>query len=644
MTFYSPHPIRQWQLLLMTLLLLMTISVSAQANTAIGTILFVHGTVELIDTKGQTRTASKGGDVFKGDRIISRDASSLQIQMTDKGYFAVRPNSEISLDDYQFNDSAQDKVETSIIRGGLRSITGAIGQKNKKAFIVRTPVATIGIRGTDLTAFFISPEMASPAVGQQGSYLAIESGGGFLQNSAGIQILQPGQAAYTASANIAPASIPQLPGIFLKPTFEELIPGINTSSENQPNPSEEAKEEEPEEQPKEEEEKQEEPQQQEESKEEEAKQEEDEGEDRFSFSAHAYAGFGSADHFLQNYDLADNLAFADHVPMVIAKNSPYESSGELGQFAAGLGAEYQLASFMNIYGKVEFKTSSSNLDSEVSNAETNTDISGGKINLGTKLNFGNTLKAWVDIQHSGYDGDTGNFYDAYDLYQRNEGYSNYYASEHGGLKLAATPGYEGDRFNMGASLDLGPFIGVYGQFISSKNQWDNFYTEHFYDYNNSVYRYDLRHIRSGIYTDIAEGGVRINPILVPIDFYASALIGRFGSEGDEYNQHFDGDLTGVRGRAVFNQDGVVSAYAALTLLELSGSGDTNWYDSGMEQHVHQQFEIDETITNLAAGAEINIAQRFKVQALAQSITTSSKSDGQEKLDTLATELRLRVDL
>lgn len=638
MTFHSPHPIRQWQLLLLTLLLLMTISVSAHADTAIGKILFVHGTVELIDSKGQTRIAVKGGEVFKGDRIISQEASSLQIQMTDQGYFAVRPNSEISLDEYQFSDSAQDKVETSIIRGGLRSITGVIGKKNKKAFIVRTPVATIGIRGTDLTAFYISPEMTSPAVGQQGSYLAIESGGGFLQNSAGIQNLQPGQAAYTASANIAPASIPQLPGIFLKPTFEELIPGVNTSPENQPKPSEEAKEEEPEEQPKEEE-KQEDSQQKEE-----AKQEEDEGEDKYSFSAHAYAGFGSADHFLQSYDLADNLAFADHIPMVIAKNSPYESSGELREFAAGLGAEYQIASFMNTYGKVEFKTSSSNLDTEVSHTETNTDISGGKVNLGAKLNFGNTLKAWVDIQHSGYDGDTGNFYDAYDLYQRNAGYSNYYASEHGGIKLSATPGYEGDRLNIGVSLDIGSFAGIYGQIISSETQWDSYYTEYTFDVNSDMYRYDLRNSRSGLYTDIVEGGVRINPILIPIDFYASALIGSFGSEGDDYNQHFDGDLKGIRGRAVFNQDGIVNAYTALTIMELNGNGENSWYDSGMDQYMQQPFEIDETITNLAAGAEINFAQRFKVQALAQSITTESNSDGQEKLDTLATEIRLRVDL
>ena len=643
MTYPIPLPIRYGQHLLLTFLILMCFSLAAKAADPIGNILFVHGTVEIIDVVGQTRLAIKGDKVFKGDRIVTKEASSLQIQMSDKGYFAVRPSSVISLDDYQFNNGDQDRVETSIIRGGLRSITGAIGQKNKKAFIVRTPVATIGIRGTDLTAFYITPEMAAPAVGQQGSYLAIESGGGFLQNSAGTQILQPGQAAFTASANIAPTSIPQLPGIFQLPTFEELIPGVNTSSDSQSDqPAEETKEEEPEEKPAEEEEKQDEPQQQEESKEE--RQEDDEGEDRLSFNAHAYAGFGSADNFLQNYDLADNLSFADHVPMVIAKNSPYESSGELGQFAAGLGANYQLTSFMNIYGTAEFKTSSSNIDIEVANTKTNTDISGGKINLGSKLSFGNTLNAWFDFQHAGYSGDSDNFYDGYDLYQRNEGYSNYYASEHGGLKLAATPGYEGDRFNMGATLDLGPFIGVYGQFISSKNQWDNFYTEHFYDYNNSVYRYDLRHIRSGIYTDIAEGGVRLNPMLIPIDFYASALIGSFGSEGDEYYQHFDGDIKGIRGRAVFNQDGIINAYTALTILELTGNGENNWYDTGMEQNMSQGFEINETITNLAAGAEINIAQRFKVQALVQSINSSSNSNNDGDRDTLATELRLRVDL
>ena len=633
MTYPIPLPIRYGQHLLLTFLILMCFSLAAKAADPIGNILFVHGTVEIIDVNGQQRLAVKGEQVFKGDRVVTQDASSLQIQMSDKGYFAVRPNSVISLDDYQFKNSDQDRVETSIIRGGLRSITGAIGQKNKKAFIVRTPVATIGIRGTDLTAFYITPDMATPALGQKGSYLAIESGGGFLQNSAGMQILQPGQAAYTASATAIPVSISQLPGIFRLPTFEQLIPGVNDSSENGKNQPVEESKEEVEEQAKEDE------------KQEAAKQD-DKEDSEFSFNAHAYLGVGRADQFLHNYDLADTQADISYVPMIALQETPYESSGDIRNFAAGIGANYQFSAFLEAYANVEFRTTAIDTDINIEETDTNTDISGGKVNVGAKLNISDVLKAWANVQHAGYNNNNDNFYNGYDLYQRNAGYSNYYAANYGGLKLAAAPGYEGDRFQLGASLDVGPLVGVFGSIQANKNQWDSYYTEHYYD--EDQYRYDLRHIRSGLYTNLAEAGVRFNPILIPIDFYASALAGSFGSDGDDYHQHYDGDLRGLRGKAIFNDDGVVSAYFNLTLLQLEGDGDQNWYDSGLGYETRKNFKIDQTVRNVALGAELRITKHVKIQALAQHINSRSDIETypyeDDEQDSLATELRLRVEL
>lgn len=617
MAYPIPTPHRQWHFLLMALFFIALTIPSVRAAEPIGDILFVHGTVEIIDTQGKTRLAEKGGQVFEGDRIISKDASSLQILMSDKGYFAVRPNSEITLDQYQFKDTDTDKVQTSIIRGGLRSITGAIGQKNKKAFQLRTPVATIGIRGTDLTAFYISQQMASPALGEQGSYLAIKSGGGILQNSAGTQLLAPGQAAYSASANLAPSAISELPGIFRLPTFEEIIPGVNDE--------EEAKEEE----------------EKEEEKEEEEKEEEDNSDDKdtFEFRAHAYMSAGSADTFMHNYDLADMDAATSYVPMVLTKNTPYESSGSLKNFAAGAGLTYRPVSFVELYADAEIKTTAIDTDLNVENTDTNTDISGGKIKLGGAFVISDVLKAWVEFQHAGYDSGNDNFYDGYDLYNRNDGYSNYYAANYDGLKLAAAPGYEGDRFQLGATLDLGQLVGVFGTATFTQNKWDSYYTNHYYDGSN--YRYELNHTRSGIYMDVLEAGARFNPILIPIDFYASTLIGSFGSEGDDYYNHFNGNFTGLRGKAVFNNKGIISAYGTLTYLELSGDGGGSWYDTGLGYTTSRDYTIEGGLIHLAAGAEINIAQRFKLQALAQSINGSASDDTG---GSLATEIRARVDL
>ncbi|MDX1398680.1 MAG: hypothetical protein R3204_09155, partial [Oceanospirillum sp.] len=60
MTYPIPLPIRYGQHLLLTLLILMCFSLTAKAADPIGNILFVHGTVEIIDVNGQQRLAVKG--------------------------------------------------------------------------------------------------------------------------------------------------------------------------------------------------------------------------------------------------------------------------------------------------------------------------------------------------------------------------------------------------------------------------------------------------------------------------------------------------------------------------------------------------------------------------------------------------------
>ena len=72
----------------------------------------------------------------------------------DSALLTLNENSALSIDQYSFTGAggSQDKVLMRLVRGGFRTVTGAIGKKNKDDYQVETPLASIGIRGTIFTA------------------------------------------------------------------------------------------------------------------------------------------------------------------------------------------------------------------------------------------------------------------------------------------------------------------------------------------------------------------------------------------------------------------------------------------------------------------------------------------------------------
>lgn len=211
---------------------------------AVGTVLFVHGKTEVTSLDGIYRHAIKGGKIYQGDVIETATASSMQLDMVDGGYFAIRPDSKVAINDYVYQQKNTDKVKATLLRGGLRSITGAVGQTNKKNFSLSTPVATIGIRGTDLEVYYLSEQDAvslaekTGKATEAGSYLKVKSGEAVLKTEAFEQPVKPQEIAYTAGPTVAPVFLTaeeaeeKTPVVFEEETYEEPIPGKNITGKD----------------------------------------------------------------------------------------------------------------------------------------------------------------------------------------------------------------------------------------------------------------------------------------------------------------------------------------------------------------------------------------------------------------------------
>ncbi|HEU0219388.1 MAG TPA: FecR family protein [Gallionella sp.] len=108
----------------------------------------------------------RGAEVQSGDTLRTGEASNMQVRFTDEGITALRSNTVLRIDDYGFeNKPGADKSFFSLVKGGLRAITGLIGSHSRGNYAVKATTATIGIRGTN----FVLAQCANDCFNRDGS-------------------------------------------------------------------------------------------------------------------------------------------------------------------------------------------------------------------------------------------------------------------------------------------------------------------------------------------------------------------------------------------------------------------------------------------------------------------------------------------
>lgn len=125
--------------------------VVAPANSA-GTIEYVSGAAAVRPTDGAPRTAARGGSIAPGETVETGNGR-LHLRMADGAYIALQPGTTLRFDEYRVKQRSGDREGAliSLLRGGMRTITGLIGRFDRSSYELRTPDATIGIRGTEFS-------------------------------------------------------------------------------------------------------------------------------------------------------------------------------------------------------------------------------------------------------------------------------------------------------------------------------------------------------------------------------------------------------------------------------------------------------------------------------------------------------------
>lgn len=192
----------------------------AAAQTGAGTVTHLSGTLSVV-RGGTMRVLGINSAVNEGDLLTTERETYARIKFTDESEVVLRPNSQLQLSRYQFDaaEPARDNMLLSMLKGGLRAVTGAIGKRNRDRVGVQTPTATIGIRGTHFGLLFCQGGncIGIPSSGGRpladGLHIDLANGQIAVTNTAGTLLLNAGQFGFVPAPNQAPRVVPPDAGL-----------------------------------------------------------------------------------------------------------------------------------------------------------------------------------------------------------------------------------------------------------------------------------------------------------------------------------------------------------------------------------------------------------------------------------------------
>ena len=143
--------------------LIATLSLKSYAQLAVaGKTMVTRGSVNAYQTENSdemTRKLKRRSPIYTEDIVTTGAQSKAQLRMTDGGMIALKENSELIISEYQFAEQdKQGSVVMELVTGGLRSVTGAIKSESGN-YQLKTPVGSIGIRGTHYEIEIISGQL-----------------------------------------------------------------------------------------------------------------------------------------------------------------------------------------------------------------------------------------------------------------------------------------------------------------------------------------------------------------------------------------------------------------------------------------------------------------------------------------------------
>lgn len=156
-----------------------------------------------VERGGKLSALRQGTPVESGDVLETAASSSVQLSMTNGERIDLRADTRFVIDAYVPPATRQDPGRSfySLLRGGLRTVTNTLVRRSLESYRIQTPLATIGVRGTQFALL----------LQEDGLYARVDDGVISIGNQAGTLELPMGQFAHVKDATTLPALAPTVP-------------------------------------------------------------------------------------------------------------------------------------------------------------------------------------------------------------------------------------------------------------------------------------------------------------------------------------------------------------------------------------------------------------------------------------------------
>jgi len=128
--------------------------VVTESAALVGTVSLVLGRATIESGSGNlSRAVERGSQVRVHDQIVTSTNGHVHIRFVDDALLSVRPDSRLEITRYDYDPArpALSTVKFDLIEGITRAISGEAAKSARQRFRLNTPIAAIGVRGTDFT-------------------------------------------------------------------------------------------------------------------------------------------------------------------------------------------------------------------------------------------------------------------------------------------------------------------------------------------------------------------------------------------------------------------------------------------------------------------------------------------------------------
>jgi hypothetical protein len=135
---------------LLTVLATALVGLAASAAVAqdVGRVKTVKGTVH-IEREGKRQPAQVGTSVQLADTLVTGPDGAVGLTLADDTLLSAGPNSVLAIERFVYDGVKPGTLEAALTKGTLAVVSGRIAKQAPDAMRVKTPVAILGVRGTE---------------------------------------------------------------------------------------------------------------------------------------------------------------------------------------------------------------------------------------------------------------------------------------------------------------------------------------------------------------------------------------------------------------------------------------------------------------------------------------------------------------